>query len=214
LTGAECLSRFSFKNKEYYKRKKMKKLSVRLSGKSQMKGKKIMKAIKHVQIILVALVAIIVLSSSAFGSYNYNGYDYMLTANAYAPTANWAEAAVSEFGPNAQVVDWNVIKSEFGGSVDSLRSFLDGIGVMDVYNAPAVTWNGSQIWSGTRSYGINRAEGNVPGGYLIHDQILNNWLLLGSWPADRQLVVSVPTPEPATLSLLALGGLSLIRRKR
>lgn len=167
---------------------------------------------------LVRLTVVVIglcLSSSAFGGYIYDGYDYLLTTNAYAPTANWAEAAVSEFGPTAQVVDWNTIKAEFGGSVDSLHSFLDGLGVTDVYNAPAVTWNGSQTWSGTtRSYGINRAEGNVPPGYLIHDQILNNWLLLGSWPADRQLVVSIPVPEPATLSLLALGGVPLLRRRR
>jgi hypothetical protein len=167
---------------------------------------------------LVRLTVVVIglcLSISAFGGYIYDGYDYLLTTNAYAPTANWAEAAVSEFGPTAQVVDWNTIKAEFGGSVDSLRSFLDGLGVTNVYNAPAVTWNGSQTWSGTtRSYGINRAEGNVPPGYLIHDQVLNNWLLLGSWPADRQLVASIPVPEPAMLSLLALGGLALLRRRR
>lgn len=141
------------------------------------------------------LTAVLCISISAFG-YVYDGYDYRLTTNAYAPTANWAAAAVSEFGPTAQVVDWNTIKAEFGGSVDSLRSFLDGIGYTNDFTgpgAPAVTWYGSQTWSGTtRSYGINRVEGIVPPGYLVHDQILNNWLLLGSWPADRQLVVSIP----------------------
>lgn len=192
---------------------------VRLSGTSRMKARKIMRAVQNVQIILVSLATIIVLSSSAFGSYIYDGYEYSLTTKAYAPTANWAEAVVSEFGPTAQVVDWNIIKSEFGGSVDSLRSFLDGIGVMDVYNAPGVTWNGSQTWDGTRSYGINRAEGNVPFGYLIHDQIQDNWLLLGSWPADRQLVASAPVPVPTTMLLFgtgitALAGTRLRRKKQ
>jgi hypothetical protein len=158
-------------------------------------------------------------SSSAFGNYIYDGYEYSLTTKAYAPTANWAEAVVSELGPTAQVVDWNTIKSEFGGSVDSLRSFLDGIGVMDVYNAPGVTWYGSQTWGGSRSYGINRAEGNVPSNYLIHDQIQGNWLLLGSWPADRQLVTSVPAstvPVPTAILLFGTGiaGLAGIRSRR
>jgi hypothetical protein len=166
---------------------------------------------------LAVVVTGLSLSSSGFG-YVYDGYNYQLTVGAYAPAANWADAAISEFGPTAQVVDWNTIKSEFGGSVGSLRSFLDGIGVMDVYNAPAVTWNGNQIWSNSRSYGINRAEGAVPSGYLVHDQILGNWLLLGSWPANRQLVVSVPVPEPETYAML-LAGLGLLgavakRRRR
>jgi len=193
---------------------------VRLSGTSRMKARKIMRAVKNVQIILVSLATIIVLSSSAFASYIYDGYEYSLTTNTYAPTENWADAVVSELGLTAQVVDWNIIKSEFGGSVDSLRSFLDGIGVMDVYNAPGVTWNGSQTWAGTtRSYGINRAEGNVPSGYLIHDQIQGNWLLLGSWPADRQLVAMAPVPLPSTMLILgtgiaALAGTRLRRKKQ
>ncbi|HNS55808.1 MAG TPA: PEP-CTERM sorting domain-containing protein [Smithellaceae bacterium] len=197
---------------------------VRLSGTSRMNARKIMRAVQNVKIILVSLAIIFVLSSSAFAGYIYDGYEYSLTNNAYAPTANWAEAVASEFGPTAQVVDWNIITAEFGGSVDSLRSFLDGIGVMDVNNAPGVTCNGSQTWDGTRSYGINRAEGIVPSGYLIHDQIQNYWLLLGSWPADRQLVASVPVPtssvpEPATVLLFgtgiaALAGTRLRRKKQ
>lgn len=154
--------------------------------------------------LVAAFIGLCGLSNNGF-AYVYNGYDYVLTSNAYEPTSNWAEAVASEFGPTAHVVDWNTIKSEFGGTVESLRTFLDGIGVSNVYQSPGVTWNGSQIWSGTRSYGINRAEGVVPGGYLVHDQILGNWLLLGSWPANRNLVAALPVPEPSEASLLAIG---------
>lgn len=186
-----------------------------LSGTSRMKARKIKKTVKNVQISFVSIATIIIFSNSTFAGLTHNGYEYSLTTDRYAPTANWAEAVVSEFGPAAQVVDWNIIKSEFGGSVDSLRNLLDGIGIMDVHNAPGVTRNGSQIWSGTRSYGINRAEGNVPSGYLIHDQIQGNWLLLGSWPADRQIVAMSPVSVPVPSAILLLStGIAVLARTR
>jgi len=193
-------------------------MNLRLSGIFRMKTGMIRVFVKNVQILFASLATIIVFGGSAFGSFIHGGYEYSLTANTYSPTADWSQAVMLELGPAAHIVDWNIIKSEFGSSVNSLRSFLDGIGVTDVNFAPGVTWNGSQTWAGsTRSYGINRAEGNVPSGYLIHDQIQANWLLLGSWPADRYLVASVPlpvsttpVPEPGSLLLLCTGILGLV----
>ena len=117
-----------------------------------------------------------------------SGYNYLITTNTYAPHADWSLAVQQEFGPDAEVVDWNTLKSDFGGSV------FDSLGILPYPegDAPAVTWDGSQIWSGDRSYGVNRLEGVVPPGYLVHDQIQNYWACLGSWPADRRIIARVP----------------------
>jgi hypothetical protein len=138
------------------------------------------------------------LLGNAAAAFTDGGYQYVQTTNAYAPFDDWALAAQQEFGPTAEVVDWNTIKTQFGDSVDHLKSLFDGIGYTARMQGGGrgITWNGSQRWSGSRSYGIDRAEGIVPGGYLVHDQILNNWALLGSWPADRYLIVRIPVLDP------------------
>jgi len=132
-----------------------------------------------------------------------NCYDYVVTSNTYAPQADWNQAVKQEFGPNAEVVDWNTLKSEFGGSVDAIRALFDHLGILPYPegDAPAVTWNGSQIWSGSRSYGVNRLEGFVPGGYLVHDHIQNYWACLGSWPADRRVIARVPAFAAPTITM-------------
>lgn len=159
-----------------------------------------MRFVKQLAFVLLSFVAFIGYSKASFVE---GGYEYTVTVNAYGPWDDWAAAAKQEYGSSAEVVEWNFIKSEFGGSLESLRRFLDGIGVVEFGFAPAVTWNGEQRWSGDRSYGINRAEGTVPGGYLVHDHIQNYYLLLGSWPADRQIVVRFPKTWATTYSQLA-----------
>ncbi len=126
------------------------------------------------------------------------GYQYKLTAKAYAPFDDWPAAARQEFGPTAEVLDWNTIKTDFGGSVALIKWLMDEIGYSTRMQGGGrgVTVNGSQRWSGSRSYGIDRAEGTVPSGYLVHDQLQNNWVLLGSWPADRPVVVRIPISAP------------------
>lgn len=132
-------------------------------------------------------------------------YDYLVTTNTYEPLADWRLAVKQEFGPTAEVVDWNTLKADFGGSVSAIRGLFDQLGILayPVGDAPAVTWNGSQVWSGTRSYGVNRLEGYVPGGYLVHDQIQNNWVCLGSWPDKRRVIARVPT-SPSTTNTLSI----------
>jgi len=131
----------------------------------------------------------------------FGGYVYRRTTNFYQPHDDWRAAVRSEFGPTAEVVDWNTLKGKFADSVAVLRTLFEVVGI----TAPlqdegiAVTVGGSQIWSGDRSYGVNRTDGVVPGGYLVHDQILNNWALLGSWPAERRIMTRIPAPPGSTI---------------
>ena len=128
-------------------------------------------------------------------------FNYLITTNTYAPDSDWSLAVKQEFGLCAEVVDWNTLKTDFGGSLDAIRGLFDYLGIMayPVGDAPAVTWNGSQTWNGSRSYGVNRLEGVVPGGYLVHDEIQNYWVTLGSWPANRRIIARVPLAADWTL---------------
>jgi hypothetical protein len=128
-------------------------------------------------------------------------YNYLITTNTYSPYTDWSLAVKQEFGLYAEVVDWNILKSDFGGSVEAIRGLFDYLGILayPAGDAPAVTWNGSQTWDGSRSFGVNRLEGTVPGGYLVHDEIQNYWVCLGSWPADRRIIARVALLPPPYL---------------
>ena len=57
-------------------------------------------------------------------------YNYLITTNTYAPDSDWSLAVKQELGLCAEVVDWNTLKTDFGGSLDAIRGLSDYLGIM------------------------------------------------------------------------------------
>ena len=107
----------------------------------------------------------------------------------------------SEFGDNAELAEWNDLKDLFSDDESALISFLDGIGmkrdVEGYENSAFVTRGGDRYHSTSmpRHYFVSRHDGDVPSGWLVHDDLHSNRLSLGSWDSDREAMVRVPESE-------------------
>lgn len=113
--------------------------------------------------------------------------NFALTDNPYSDTVNWTQKIVELLGPYYRIVDWNDLESYYNAGND-LGAVFDGFGLTTYLIDVGLVWNGEQFW-GSRAYGCNRADGVLPGGYLLHDHINNYQFLLGSWsPANRRLL--------------------------
>lgn len=139
---------------------------------------------KHSPIISILLCSI-------FGITEGTAQQYVITSGTYSESDDWATAAVSEFGEGAVVVDWQDLKSAFATNQQGLTNLMNDLGMVK-RNALHVTNNGKQTQSGSRAYHFALLEGDVPGGWLVHEQIFSNYLSLLSWPGNRRLLVSIP----------------------
>jgi hypothetical protein len=93
----------------------------------------------------------------------------------------------TEFGPTAQVADWSQLQAYTG----QIAAFCDSIGLANGQGA-WVLRNGNSFYSSERHYFVERHNGTVPSGWLVHDTIDNNTLDLGSWWNSRRILAYVP----------------------
>ena len=106
---------------------------------------------------------------------------YTLTASYYSETADLGAIVVDEFGPGAEVADWEDIKMYFS---ENIEEFCDHVGLLGTeypVNGALCCRNGQRWWSGSRHYWLARHDHHVPSGWLVHDHIDNHLLDLGSW---------------------------------
>jgi hypothetical protein len=119
---------------------------------------------------------LLMFSGSAKGA---DGFTYRLSLNRYSEKVDLTARAKQEFGSTAEVADWNDIKTNFGNNVGA---FLTLIGMPPGFEESIMVKRNGQFFYGTaRQYFVNRFDGKVPGYYLVHDQIGNNTLVIGSW---------------------------------
>ena len=106
------------------------------------------------------------------------GYEnWALTTNTYSETDDLEQAVLNEFGPNWRIADWNDLLT-ISNDIDN---WANAIGMEVIEDNYIVTRNGNHFWSGNRHFFITRFDHNVPGYYLVHDDIDNGFLCLGSW---------------------------------
>ena len=112
--------------------------------------------------------------------------------NASADGTNWDNWMINQAGPNPVYEDlgWNTAGSVY-------QRIFEGT------PGPNTWWGDSQLFTFSTGY----AEGSQPDFFFLDDPDGNF-----GWQPTQQF--PPPIPEPATLSLLGLGALALIRRKR
>ncbi|WP_367363439.1 hypothetical protein [Mesotoga sp.] len=113
-------------------------------------------------------------------TYSHLPFPYALTTNLYWETEDLEQAVKNEFGPNATIGDWAELKSEYSGRI---MEFIDALGItIGQGNSILIQNDGDRFYFyGSRHYFITRFDGDVPYWYLVHDQIDDYTLVLGSW---------------------------------
>jgi len=95
-----------------------------------------------------------------------------------------------ELGPRASVADWEEIKKQYGPSEAGIKAFCEKVGLAP--NGSAwVTLGGKRFWQNERHYFLYRADHKLPEDFMLHDQLQNNFLLLGSWFETRSVLVKI-----------------------
>jgi hypothetical protein len=108
----------------------------------------------------------------------------------YASKDDLPAIVARELGPRGTIADWDEIKRRYGGSEADLRAFCDGIG-LGPNGSAWVTQGGKRFWQDERHYFIYRADHKLPEDFMLHDQLRENFLLLGSWYEARPVVVKI-----------------------
>ncbi len=126
---------------------------------------------------------------------------YRVTARAYDGREDPHAAVRLEFGPAAELADWNEIKAQYGGSIEAIRAFCDAIGLpatgTDSELCLFVAVGDAIRVGGDRRYFLMRQNGAVPAGFLVHDDIQSNYVALGSWPGRRRILAKLAEPDHA-----------------
>lgn len=126
---------------------------------------------------------------------------YIISGGAYDTASGDLAAEIqADYGPGAQLAEWNDIVAEYGDSVASIQQFMDALGMSD-YNEDGsggvywVTYNGTDYWSGERHYHATRQNGNHYDWFLYHDDIQERQMALGSWWGTCPALVKLPVGD-------------------
>ena len=134
--------------------------------------------------------ALLVMASGACGQAAEATYKlFGRELGGYSSNEDVAEIVKREVGPRGSVADWEEIK-QFGRSEASLKAFCEKIGLAPNESA-CVLVGGKRFWQEQRQYFVYRADHKVPDDFMLHDQLQNNFLLLGSWTDARPVLVKV-----------------------
>ncbi len=107
-------------------------------------------------------------------------FPFAITSQSYPDTADLNAAVQAEFGSDYRLADWNDVKSWCSShSASEFITMLNWQAGRE--HSLLVTWNGESYYHGWRHYFMTRVDHTPPSNYLIHDDIEDNYIVLGSW---------------------------------
>ncbi len=105
---------------------------------------------------------------------------WIATIEYYPESANLDSIVTALYGSDYRVADWNDLVS-YSQTYD-IVAWADSIDMLNGYPYGfLVTCDGYHFWSSNRHYWIDRHDGVVPSGWLVHSTINNHFIDLGSW---------------------------------
>lgn len=119
--------------------------------------------------------------------------DYALSRTTYAETDDLETAVRTDFGPGAELAEWEELKRDHGERIDA---FMDRLGVRDTSTGLFVKRAGQRFFDEKRHYFLLRLQGKKPSYFGVHDEIGGLHLALGSWYGmTGQVLVALPRNE-------------------
>ena len=117
-----------------------------------------------------------------------SSFPYAITVLSYWETDDLDAAVKSELGANATVADWDEIKAMYS---ENIGEFIEAIGLGLGDEDILLQRDGEEFYEANdRHYFMTRFDGDVPNWYLVHDQIDDYTLVLGSWYGVKDRVLA------------------------
>lgn len=98
---------------------------------------------------------------------------FRVTHNKYSCKVNLKQAVENDLGDEWIVADWEDLKKIDDRAYNKVK--------MRKGDEYLLLRNGQKYHSGTRHYFMAKHQGDIPGGFAVHDQIGGNYFSLGSW---------------------------------
>ena len=109
---------------------------------------------------------------------------FALTSNTYAwDTPDFDAVCQQTFGAAYRLADWHDILAFT--EVHGTEAFFASAGLITYRSNAWVTNNHVHLWSPGRHFFVERHDGQVSSGWLVHATLEANTLNLGSWYNDR-----------------------------
>lgn len=132
--------------------------------------------------------------------------NFAVSSDTYSVYSDVETIIDSLFGEQYRLADWTDILA-YHDQGNDMQAFADMIP-----SRTMLSYHGDRFWTADRHYFINISNHNTPAGFLVHGQIDNHLIDLGSWWNPRRILaytdapaVTVPVPGAFLLGALGLG---------
>lgn len=143
------------------------------------------------RIFLIAILTFLLCPVITFSQTTFQNFG--ITGSKYEYNSNWNEKVQEAFGSDYRIADWNDLKKYNEDGHDLLELF-NKLGITKYNQSVFITNDGKITYSDKRSYIAIRHNRQKPLSGLIHDNIDNYTISLGSWNTNKQILVYSKSP--------------------